>query len=819
MRLPALTDGFFVELHTKSVGINITLMKRREFLLGSAAGLVASQMRGKVYSGSNPTQPVSETGETGIFPTPFSASMREGRFLITDEVVIATPSDGSVDELSVAKALRDELADWFGLILQIRSDSALPAGKRAIAIGTAERPLIRAAMAQARAQTGENSSLPEAYALRVRPDLAVIAGADSRGVRYGLQSLRQLIDSDSGRLSLPCLDVSDHPHKLFRGLKLYLPGPQNIAFFKRFIRDFVVAHKYNTVIMELNAGMRLESHPELNAGWQEMVLDTNYSRRNYPPGSLHGREQNSCHQDTADGVFLEKHEVAELADFIRSQGMELVPELPAFTHSYYLLTQHKDLSEVPGDKWPDTYCPSNPKTYELLFEVYDEYIELLKPRMLHVGHDELFAPIGLCPRCGDRDIGERYGEDVAHIRSHLRKKNVDMAMWGDMLLESVRGKGLREKRAPDGWKYKVAGGMTREQVERLIPKDILVFNWFWAKAEGEWSEEQAERNEEALDAMGFKQVYGNFNPSIENYPARSARTTILGGAPSAWFATSESNFGRTIIPDVMGCSNILWRGDVTNGRRLADIAQARMPAIRSRFRGQLSPSATESSFSPLDISSSFNVAGRQWATDCDLNSIQQQTIYARKAPFRIGRSPEKIAIAVATTGSKPASLPTSVDGIRINSDFSSLLFLHACAKPAANREPDRLLWDVFDSADVLGWYEARYEDGYTETIPIRYGVNIAEWNWQSRKSDREYCYGADPIVVAPNAANPITMFAFEWSNPRPGKVVLELKLSGTRGFRGADADYTDHYGPVIDGNSIILSAVSIVNSREPARNG
>ena len=570
--------------------------------------------------------------------------------------------------------------------------------------------------------------------------------------------------------------------------------------------------------MELNAGMRLESHPELNAGWLEMLLDTNYSRRNYPPGSLHGREQNSCHQDTADGDFLEKQEVAELADFVRSQGIELIPELPSFTHSYYLLTRHKELSEVPGDRWPDTYCPSNPKTYELLFEVYDEYIDLLKPKTLHVGHDELFAPVGLCPKCGDRDIGERYGEDVAQIRSYLRKKNIGMAMWGDMLLESVRGKELRQKRAPDGWNYKIAGALSREQVERLIPKDIIIFNWFWGKAEGEWSEEQAEKNEEILEGMGFNQIYGNFNPSIENYPTRSARRTILGGAPSAWFATSETNFGRTMITDIMGCSNILWHGDVIDGGHLADIAQARMPFFRSRFRGELPPSSTESAFSAIDISSRFNVTGHAGMIDCDLDSIRQQTVYLGKVPFRIGRVTEKAAIAVATIGSKPTSLPPSVDGIRIDSDFSSVLFLHACAKLAANREPDRLLWDVFDSADVLGWYEVQYEDGYTETIPIRYGVNIAEWDWQSHKKDRQYCYGADPITVSGKSANSITLFAYESPNPRPGKVVAELRLSGTRGFRGADADYTDHYGPVIDDNVIMLLAVSIVNSRESARN-
>ena len=61
------------------------------------------------------------------------------------------------------------------------------------------------------------------------------------------------------------------------------------------------------------------------------------------------------------------------------------------------MTAHPDLSEVPGAKWPDTYCPSNPDSYRLLFDVYDEYIDLLKPTWVHAGHDELFQPVGPVP--------------------------------------------------------------------------------------------------------------------------------------------------------------------------------------------------------------------------------------------------------------------------------------------------------------------------------------------------------------------------------------------------------------------------------------
>ena len=134
------------------------------------------------------------------------------------------------------------------------------------------------------------------------------------------------------------------------------------------------------------------------------------------------------------------------------------------------MTAHPELSETPDTKWPGVYCPSNPDSYRLLFDVYDEYIDLLKPKWVHAGHDELFQPVGLCPRCKDKDIGERFGEDVRIIHDYLASKGVSMIIWGDRLLEGVSGKGLHTQTAPDGFTYQVAGGNDSGAGEPPHPK-------------------------------------------------------------------------------------------------------------------------------------------------------------------------------------------------------------------------------------------------------------------------------------------------------------------------------------------------------------
>ena len=605
--------------------------------------------------------------------------------------------------------------------------------------------------------------------------------------------------------------VRDWPDKPFRGIYMYLPGRDNIAFFKRFVRDFMALYKYNTLILEMNACMRLDSHPELNYGWVQFARDTNYSCRNYPPKPYRHVEQNSSHQDCADGGFLEKEEVADLARWVRRNHIELVPSLPSFTHSYYLLTEHRDLAAVPQNKWPDIYCPSNLKSYSLVFEVYDEYIEVLSPRSVHIGHDELFLPIDVSPQCSDTDIGELYGQDVKKIHDHLASKNIKTQLWGDMLLQSVRGYGPQKNVTSDGWTYNSPGGLTPEQVERLIPKDCLIYNWFWSDDSGKKG--SAELNEAYLDKMGFQQVFGNFQPTIENYETRKKPASLLGGAPSAWFATNEFGFGKDLMSSFLGCSNILWTGQVIQGKALSTQVQSMLPDIRVRLNGAIPPSRTETSIVPVNIAGRFNMGTTVASLNVDLHGMATDTVRHNNVPFDLKPTNNMRAIVVGTKGKEGTDLPRRVADIAVGEAPTSLIFLHASAKPALNRESFRLIWDQEDTADLLGWYEVAYEDGFVTTIPIRYGVNICEWNWDARVSSDDYCYNADALAVGGEGNNRVTLFAFEWVNPRLGKVIQEIRLQGTTGFQGGSNDFDNSYGPVIASNAVILAAISMVTKR------
>ena len=798
---------------------NIT---RREFLSTAAVAATSSTLIGATSrlqagnsAGLSDDHDLTWLGSL-IFPKPQHITATSEPFVLDERVCILVPPRPSEQDSFLARRLTHELSDRFDRHPRITPTASAQSSTPSIVMGSLGNPLVRQCCARLNLHPHEQIQADEGYLLHVEKDIVLIAGRDDRGAFYGFQSLRQLLRRAARQVQVPGVDVRDWPDKPFRGIYLYLPGCKNIPFFRRFVRDFMALYKYNTLIMEMGASVRLDTHPELNAGWAEFVRDCNYSARNYPPRPFHDMEQNSSHQDTADGEILEKDEVASLAHCVAENHIELIPEIASFTHSYYLLTRYRNFAAVPEHKWPDIYCAAHDDVYPLVFDVYDEYLDLLRPKMVHIGHDELFLPIDISPQCLDTNIGEIYGQDVKRVHDHLASRNVKTALWGDMLLESVRGRGLQKHKAPDGFPYSTPGGMTGEQVERLIPKDCLVFNWFWQE-DTTVPYGNAKLNEDTLDQMGFQQVYGNFDYTVTNYNTRKQRSTLLGGAPSAWFATNEIGFGKELMAAFLGCSSILWSGVVPTAGVLSARVQSLVPSMRERLSGFTPPSQTETTILPIEIARHFNSDDNPPVPGVDLRGMKTGALRNGSMSFDLRVVDRMHTIVVGTQGKEPSRLRTAVGGIALNVSPTSLIFLHAAARPSSNKESFRIIWDQQDTADLLGWYEVVYEDGFVASIPIRYGVHLLEWDWQQRSADpaitsARYCYDADAVVLG-TEEHPITFFAFEWPNPRNGKVIRELRLCGSRGFRGGSSDFDNSWGPVVETNAIMLRALSFVQMR------
>jgi hypothetical protein len=238
--------------------------------------------------------------------------------------------------------------------------------------------------------------------------------------------------------------------------------------------------------------------------------------------------------------------------------------------------------------------------------------------------------------------------------------------------------------------------------------------------------------------------------------------------------------------------------------------------------GRKTPSEDGDSVVPVNIVSYFNASSGKEMLGADLGSLKTGRLNVREKIFELTDSSVKsgkCAVVVGTEGEKGNYPVYEVKGIKIDEDVSSLIFLHACAKPANNEKAYRYIYNFDDTADLLGWYEVIYEDEFVETIPVRYGVNIIEWNsnpsdetkkWEGKTGEPQgtYCYDADAIECSTSIRdNPITFYAFEWVNKRFGKKVKEINLKASKNFKS-------YRGKVIQDNAIILIAMSVVKKRE-----
>ena len=224
--------------------------------------------------------------------------------------------------------------------------------------------------------TLRKAELPaEHYTVTVMNHSICIEAGEIRGAVYGVSDLLQRVDRKA--LTIENCSVTEKPYKKMRGVHMYLPSRENINAYKR-ILEVLAFFKMNTVIMEISGGMEYKRHPEINQTW-EWFCDLADFRF---PGIGRSRSvqwsdiywKDSIHTEHAGASYLTQEEVADLAAHARSLGLEVIPEIQALSHSYYLTLPHREIAELQDDMFPDSYCPLNEKSYELYFEVAEEVI-------------------------------------------------------------------------------------------------------------------------------------------------------------------------------------------------------------------------------------------------------------------------------------------------------------------------------------------------------------------------------------------------------------------------------------------------------------
>ncbi len=239
------------------------------------------------------------------------------------------------------------------------------------------------------------------------------------------------------------------------------------------------------------------------------------------------------------GIQWSKQDLKGIADYARSKGMSIIPEVKLLTHQEVFF----------GNSHPEwmynsaTYDPRQRHVYDTVFSMLDELIDLLHPKAVHIGHEELVGWVLHNKLMPDKHIGLLEGEqmlpadlflkDVLLIHDYLRKKGVETWMWGDMLISHDEFPGM----AP----YELHGAAPGygKQLRNQLPRDIVIGDWHYFDKQAEFPSLDTFRNE------GFRVIGATWRKreTISNFSQYAASHGAEGMVATTWFIPGSKAAG------------------------------------------------------------------------------------------------------------------------------------------------------------------------------------------------------------------------------------------------------------------------------------
>ncbi|WP_291103908.1 MULTISPECIES: beta-N-acetylhexosaminidase [unclassified Flavobacterium] len=213
----------------------------------------------------------------------------------------------------------------------------------------------------------------ESYQLDIQPNKITIDATTDLGALHALETLLQLLQNNNNSYYFPTTIINDFPRFTWRGLMIDVARHfEPVDVIKRNL-DAMASMKMNVFHWHLSddQGWRIEmkKHPKLI----EMA---------------------------SDGDYYTQEEIKNIVKYADERGILVVPEIDVPGHASAILTAYPEIGSKIGNGkityavernsgiFTPTLDPSNPKTYQLLSEIFDEVCPLFPGGYFHIGGDE-----------------------------------------------------------------------------------------------------------------------------------------------------------------------------------------------------------------------------------------------------------------------------------------------------------------------------------------------------------------------------------------------------------------------------------------------
>ncbi|PKO16761.1 hypothetical protein CVU37_10430 [candidate division BRC1 bacterium HGW-BRC1-1] len=577
---------------------------------------------------------------------------------------------------------------------------------------------------------------PEGYQITVQEKLARAEAATTEGLHNAVQTLMQLmrVSEDGKTVGVRRAEVEDWPVLGYRGVHFYI-AKDGVAFQKRLLSTILGPLKINQLLYQCEY-LLWKSHPELA----------------HPTYAMS--------QDDARQVLAEA----------RAQGIEVTPIINSFGHSHWIYQNghHLDLADNPEK--PRTFNPTKPEVYRLVEDIYAEAIELFKPRIFHVGKDEI-DQYGFpeSDEARKQTTTEWMRRDILHWHDFMTKRGIRTAVWSDMFL------------APSEASSAASALNTSESKARRgnLPDDVLVYDWHYVPVKPEKYISLPVWLNEGLDTI------------VAPWSQPANVVTIAKAAANARAAGAD---GTTTQGKAMGLLQTTWAGYQTDEPAFL-AAQKQFTAYLLAAEAAWTGGYNSADEVPFDYAEEFT---RIWMrNDLPQRGAQGWTLgLGDVAKFDVGNDANARWLGY-DGGATPGKLPVGqVRMGRILFDVAGEAGHPKCLLMAGGFNPQGTQWPARAEIAVgkkagmlallvaatqpappiatLGTATVHFADDTTESITWKLGETIfpLEDNTSLVTTQRSW--------TSPGAEGrgdkPFHLHTCLWRNPRPAKVIESIEI-------------------------------------------
>ncbi|WP_016990850.1 beta-N-acetylhexosaminidase [Flavobacterium sp. ACAM 123] len=212
----------------------------------------------------------------------------------------------------------------------------------------------------------------ESYQLSIVPNKIIINATTDLGALHALETLLQLMQNNGSSFYFPAVEITDSARFTWRGLMIDAARHfQPVDVVKRNL-DAMASMKMNVFHWHLadDQGWRIEikKHPKLT-------------------------------ELASDGDYYTQDEIKKIVKYADERGIMVLPEIDIPGHASALLSVYPEIGSKQSGSLPysvgrrsgiydSALDPTNPKTYQLLGEIFDEVCPLFTSNYFHIGGDE-----------------------------------------------------------------------------------------------------------------------------------------------------------------------------------------------------------------------------------------------------------------------------------------------------------------------------------------------------------------------------------------------------------------------------------------------